>query len=200
MKKFLIAFVLGFALIRVQAAQTETDVKTDLQNKSFEHPSLADGSQAAEPDNWFYFSSVDTPQPNLSSTKKKLGSQSLCLKAPGATNAYRGFAQRFIAQPGKKYLFSVHVMNDSVDPIVGNSYGQISLEFKNAAGTELQRYHGPVWSASLPSDKWEEFTVEGISPDQAAMGIAVITFYSIDSNGFGTFFVDDVDLKNQPAL
>ncbi|HBA85042.1 MAG TPA: hypothetical protein DCZ95_13195 [Verrucomicrobia bacterium] len=201
MHKLLIAMLFMLTTVQVQSAQDGHDVLDHLQNTGFESPDLTAGDgKAVDPDHWFYFSSVEGPRSGVAIEKKRHGSQSLRFKASMETNSYRGYAQWFRAKPGIRYSFSVYVINGSTDPMPASAYGQISLEFQTAEGTEVQRVHGPVWSSTLPMNKWETFIVEGTAPEQAATGTAVITLFSKDSTGFGTFFVDDIEFTQTPSL
>ena len=188
---------LVIALAATALAQIDlTTIPDDIQNTGFEKPDIImDAKDGAEPENWFYFCSVEGTSAGVTLYKKKAGSQSLCLNAPPATNAHRGFAQRFKTVPGFQYTLSVHVMNNATNPIVDTSYGQISIEWQTAGGVEISRTYGPIWSASLSPSHWERFAMDAVAPDSAVIGVIVITYFSKESNGAGSFYVDDVELK-----
>ena len=196
--RIFVSFCLLFSGVCVGfAAQEENEASIALANTGFEQPALNESDDdSVEPSNWFYFSSAEEgPRPLLSTQEKKSGKQSLNIKAPEQPDSYLGYAQRILVTSGASYTFSVEVLNDASNPIAGAAYGQISLEFKRADGSEIERVHGPVWASALSPTHWEKFSVTGVAPAQATLGVAVITFYSKDSAKLGSFFVDDVDLK-----
>jgi hypothetical protein len=67
----------------------------------------------------------------------------------------------------------------------------VSLEWQDAEGKEISRNYGPIWNFELSPIRWEKFEVGAEAPEGAAMGVAVITFFSRDSDGYGTCYVDD---------
>lgn len=184
-------------------AHAQIDLATipdEIQNTGFEKPDvIMNAKEGAEPENWFYFCSVEGTSAGVTIYKKKAGAQSLCLNAPPATEAYRGFAQRFKAMPGFQYTFSIHAMNNATNPIVDTSYGQISLEWQNAMGAEISRSYGPIWSANLSPTRWEKISMDDVAPETAAIGVVVITYFSKEANGVGSFYVDDVELQRHPV-
>ena len=167
-----------------------------ITNSGFEKPSILSGAlSGTEPEGWFYFCSTGDKRSGISDAKKKEGSQSLLFRAQSITNAYEGYASKFLAQSGRHYTFTVKVAPNPQDPMVAAAYGQISLEFRDESGTELQRVHGPTWNSEALSDRWEKFLVEADAPEGAASASAVITFFSFESSGAGSFYVDDAELS-----
>jgi hypothetical protein len=166
-----------------------------LQNPGFELPDISKGAETmATPDGWFHFSSTPERKAGITSDRKQSGSQSLCFKAQALQDSFQGVAQKFNAVSGKPYSFTVNVMNDPVDPLVGNAFGQLSFEWRDATGKEITRTYGPTWNFQLSPAKWEKFTVDADAPSGAAEGTAVITFFAKDCKGLGTFYVDDTAL------
>lgn len=166
-----------------------------LLNPSFEYPLASKGGGI--PQDWFAFSSTNPPRISVNMQYRKAGIQSCRFEAQPETNAYQGIAQRFLAQAGVTYTFSVYVRRDPNTPILGGAYGQVSLEWQDANGVEIRREHGPVWGTDLTSDYWTEFTVESVVPEGAYFGVAVVTFFSNMSEGKGVFYVDDAELKTK---
>lgn len=189
------ALVLGAAAVcRAQEAATPIA----LQNSGFEKPDIVGGAAVGtKPDLWFMFASGPVNKIGVSDARKKTGSQSLLFKALSETNAFEGVAQKFTAKAGTHYTFTIYAMGEANDPLAGASYGQIHFEFQDAAGKEILRIHGPTWDFQLPATRWEKFYVDADAPDAAASGSAVITFFSQDSGGLGTFYVDDVELSSK---
>jgi hypothetical protein len=164
-------------------------------NGGFETPDILKGaSQGDAPENWFVFSSTDTSKPGITDARKKGGTQSLRFKAQAETNAFMGIAHDFTPTAGHHYSFVVNVMNDPADPLVGAAFGQVSLEWKDAEGKELARNYGPTWNFQLSSSRWEKYQVDADPPDGSTRGVGVVTYFSKDSKGLGTFYLDDTEL------
>lgn len=173
-----------------------------LSNAGFESPDIVGGAAVgAKPEGWFYFSSNKEELAGVSDTRKKSGSQALRFKAQKEANAFQGCAQEFACQGGAHYVFLVNAMIDPEDPMTAKGYGQISMEFKDMDGKEVGRIHGPVWGVDQKPGAWEKYMIEGDAPQGAAMGVVVVSFFAQDSNGMGTFFVDNCELieGNAPA-
>ncbi len=179
--------------------KAEEQLLPTLSNTGFETPSIAAGAKEGDdPEKWFYFSSTPERNGGLSDARKKAGSQSAFLQAQQQIDAYEGLAQRFSAQPQTHYTFSVNVLKDPENSLTAGAFGQLSIEWQDEKGTEITRVYGPTWNANLSSSRWEKYTVEADSPDGVARGVVVVSFFSKDSNGFGRFFIDDVDLSSKP--
>lgn len=165
-------------------------------NLSFEEPAVTDDPEV-RPDHWFWFSSTPEVRIGITDGRAKAGTQSCKLTAQEGEDAYQGIAQRFSATPGHSYTFSVFVMNCPQSSMLGDSYGQISIEWQDAGGNELTRQYGPAWSHELPFSRWTRFVVEAQAPDLAVAGVVVITFFSRNSGGYGTFYVDDCGFSSR---
>jgi hypothetical protein len=177
-----------------QAPETAAPAAT-LQNGGFESPDISKGAeQLATPDSWFHFSSTPERKAGVSDARKRSGSQSLCFKAQAPQDAFQGLAYKFNAVAGKPYSFTVYIMSDPADPLVGAAFGQLSFEWRDATGKELSRTYGPTWNFELSSTRWEKITVDADAPDGATEGSAVITSFAKDCKGVGSFFADDAEL------
>jgi hypothetical protein len=195
--RIMLAGVLSLALTVAAVAQDQTtqSAQITLENGGFESPDISKGAeQLATPDNWFHFSSTPERKAGVSDGRKRSGSQALCFKAQTPQDSFQGLATKFNAVSGKPYSFTIYAMSDPADPIVGGAFGQVSFEWRDATGKELSRTYGPTWTFELSSTKWEKITVDADAPDGATEGSAVITFFSKDCKGVGTFFVDDAEL------
>ena len=176
-------------------AGDETNLLATLRNAGFESPSIITGAKSGdEPENWFFFCSDNSRNVGITDARKHSGMQSLFFKAQTPTEAYEGFAQKFLMVPDGHYTFSAWVLNDPQDPMTGAAYGQVSIEWKDAKGVEISRTYSPAWSREASSTRWEKFSVDDYAPANAAVGIAVITFFCRDSSGVGGFFADDCEL------
>ena len=180
------------AMAQEQAPQA---AQSTLQNAGFESPDISKGAeQLATPENWFHFSSTPERKAGVSDARKRSGSQSLCFKAQAPQDSFQGLAHKFSAVSGKPYSFTIHIMSDPADPLVGAAFGQVSFEWRDATGKELDRTYGPTWNFELSSTKWEKITVDADAPEGATEGSAVVTLFSKDCKGMGSFFVDDTEL------
>ncbi|MFH0880027.1 MAG: hypothetical protein V2A34_09975, partial [Lentisphaerota bacterium] len=158
------------ALGCLMAISAEAKMKKELDNANFEVPVALIGKAAlATPTNWAFFSSAEAPVYGLTNSKKKSGLQSIKIGALEAVNSFVGVAQSMDVLPGKAYLFSVYASNDSTNPIPSGAYGQISMEWKDASGTEIDRTFGPSWSSEISDRKWERFEMEGEAPALATV-------------------------------
>lgn len=192
-----IGFISAAVLIVSLSARAgdETNLLATLSNGGFDSPSITDGAKAGDdPEKWFFFCSDNSRNVGITDARKREGVQSLLFKAQTPAEAYEGVAQKFAATPGHQYTFSAWVLNDPQDPMTGGGYGQVSIEWKDANELEISRTYSREWGREVSSERWEKFSVEDYAPTNAAVGIAVITFFCRDSAGVGGFFVDECEL------
>ncbi len=169
--------------------------KGQLLNTGFEEPSIIGGGEIGEtPDKWYHFASGKSPRPGVSQQKRRDGLQSCLLRCQELEDGYCGIAQKFPAVAGRRYEFTVYALNNVADSVVGESFGQVSLEWQDETGAEIDRTYGPTWSFQLSPLSWQRFEVGAIAPDGAFEGVAVVTFYGRDAVGKGSFFIDDTKL------
>ncbi len=186
------------ALAWATTALAAPDTTPRLENPGFENPTVTADSPGTLPEKWFYFSSTTNSTAGLTTRKKRSGTQSMFFKSQSVTDAYHGIAQKFPVTPGIRYEFTVYACNDATDPITGDAYGQVSIEWQDSAGTELSRTHGPTWNFELSPLRWQSFMVGDTAPEGAAVGVAVVTFFSRNSNGAGRFYIDDLKISAIP--
>jgi hypothetical protein len=192
--RILLTGVLSLVVSATVMAQDQAPQAT-LQNGGFESPDIGKGAEPlATPDNWFHFSSTPERKAGVSDARKRSGSQSLCFKAQTPQDSFQGLAYKFSAVSGKPYSFTVYIMSDPADPLVGAAFGQVSFEWRDATGKEIARTYGPTWNFELSSAKWEKITVDADAPDGATEGSAVVAYFAKDCKGMGSFFVDDAEL------
>jgi hypothetical protein len=179
-------------------AGDETNLLATLRNVGFEGPSIITGAKPGdEPENWFFFCSDNSRNVGITDARKRSGMQSLLFKAQTPAEAYEGFAQKFAVVPNGHYTFSAWILNDPQDPMSAGGYGQVSIEWKDAKEVEISRTYSREWSKESSSERWEKFSIEDDAPTNAAVGIAVITFFCRDSAGVGGFFVDECELTRR---
>lgn len=192
--------IICLSMVAMAANAQDVQLTETLANGGFEQPSISSGALAgAEPEGWFYFCSTSEKRSGVSDSKNKEGLQSLLFKAQSMTNAFEGYAFKFLAKAGNHYTFTVQVTPNPDDPMVAGAYGQISLEFQDETGKEIQRVHGPIWGPELSAGKWEKFLVETDGPENAVSGSAVISFFSSGSSGAGSFYADEAELSVRPV-
>ena len=192
--RILLTGIIALAVSVTAMAQDQAPQAT-LQNAGFESPDISKGAEPmATPDDWVHFSSTPERKAGISDAHKRSGSQSLCFKAQTLQDSFQGLVQKFSVISGKPYSFTVYVMGDPVDPLVGSAFGQLSFEWRDETGKEITRTYGPTWDFKLSSTKWEKITVDADAPDGATEGSAVITFFAKDCKGMGTFYIDDAEL------
>lgn len=199
--KRLLAMVVSFGFsfgLCAQGQDNEQVTSTSIRNTGFEDPAIVAGSSSgAAATDWFIFSSSNQRM-GITDSRKKSGMQAFQFRAqPGSSNAYQGIAQKFKSLPNQHVVFTVHAMNDPMDPIAGSSYGQVSIEWQDATGAELSRLYGPSWGVDSEPGRWQKMVVDSDAPEGAAIGVVVITFYSNEADGKGSCYVDDVDMKSR---
>jgi hypothetical protein len=166
-----------------------------LENPGFEVPSIMDGAEpGTAPDKWFYFASTDDSLAGVTDRKKRAGSQSFVFKAQKPEGAFHGLAQKLSASPGQRYEFSLYAVNDAQDPMAGNATCQVSIEWQDEEGKEIERIVGEEWNFDLSAIRWEKFRIQAKAPEGTAYLVAVVTFFSRDADGYGTCYVDDARL------
>jgi len=190
----ILLILLAIGIITIPCIGEDYNVPSKPGNLNFESPSIVSGEDVGEglhPTGWFVFSSVPEVNIQVTDARKKQGMQSCIMKTQKEEGAYEGIAQRFSATPGHHYTFVIYAMNNHQDAMAGDAYGQISLEWQDAEGKEISREYGPSWSHNLPFNRWQKFMITATAPENTAIGVAVITLQSKNSNGNGAFFVDD---------
>ncbi len=200
MKSFM--FVSGLILILGCSLPSAAQEQTAIENQGFEIPSILNGAETgSQPETWFLFSSTPGTSMGITDKKRRSGMQSFFFKAQQEEGAYSGIAQVFKVMPGLRYEFTVYAINDANDPIVGDSFGQVSIEWKDETGQEIKRDYGPLWTFDLSPIRWRKFLVGANAPEEASTAQIVVTFFSRDAAGQGTCYIDDAKLtkKTIPA-
>jgi hypothetical protein len=198
MKTFLPAIVCLALAMTCSAQLDASQLPAQPENKGFEDPSILGGAGiGADPTGWFYFASSADGDSGVTDARKKEGMQSCFFKAQKTADGFQGIGQRFAAAAGTTYTLSVSILIDPANLLVGESFGQISIEWQDANGVEITRTIGPTWNSAAATGDWKKFTVEGEAPANTAAGVGVITFFSKQANGVGTFYVDDCEFGSR---
>ncbi len=163
-----------------------------LVNPSFEEPKKVIGN---DPSNWYSWNGAYN---GISVEKVRIGKQSVYISSPSQPESHSGIFYHYDhVRPGKSYKFSCYVINSSKDPIKGNAFGQISIEWQKKAKDkdrkdrliEISRDWGPSFGPELSTSEWtlQSWTAE--APADADGCNFVIQLFN--KAGKGTFFVDD---------
>jgi hypothetical protein len=192
---FLLAAVLAF--VCQAAAHADADL---LLNQGFETPELKDAVETGVvPSDWMVYSSVTTgAKIGLSTTVHHAGKQSVRLAVQGVGDAYQGLLESVSVTPGTSYHFTVYVRNDDSRPLKGSARGQISIEWKDKDGREIDRRWGPDWGVALPTGEWTKFEMTEKAPPNAVRGNFVINQFDGHDSASGVFFADDASVTVAP--
>jgi len=167
--------------------------KNLLANNSFEN---RPGFKDQDPRDWGSWNNAFN---GLSTTERRRGQQSvyfLCPKQGESTGVFYTYKK---VKPGNKYIFHCYVMNSREEPMSGQAFGQLSIEWRKTTKdkdnkdvqVEISRDFGQKFGQNLPCLKWTLMSISAIAPQDADNCNFVIQFYN-DTNGAGKFFADDV--------
>jgi len=192
--------LVAFALVAALGTPRPSAAEESLANPGFEQPPVAvDKDSEQNPDGWQLFSSVTGSEKiGMTSKHSHAGQQAARFVAQGKADSYQGLFQKLPATLGATYSFTAHVRNDGANPLKGKTRGQLSIEWKDASGNEIERSWGPEWTESLPATGWKKVEMTVRPPANASTGHFVVTqFDGKDESGSGAFLVDDVSVKRQ---
>jgi hypothetical protein len=192
---FLSSVVLAF--LCQSEAQADADL---LQNRGFETPELKGAAETGvAPSEWMVYSSVTSgAKIGLSTNVHHAGKQSVRLAVQGVGDAYQGLLESVSVTPGTSYHFTVYVRNDDSHPLKGSARGQISIEWKDKDGNEVDRRWGPDWGAALSTGEWTKFEMTEKPPTNAVRGNFVINQFDGHDSAAGVFFADDASVTVVP--
>lgn len=194
-RRLLLAAMVMFAFQVVVLADTEL-----LQNRGFETPELKDAVETGvTPSNWLVYSSVTNgARIGLSTSAHYAGKQSVRLSVQGVSDSFQGLLESVSVTPGTSYHFTVYVRNDDSHPLKGSARGQISIEWKDSDGREVDRTWGPDWGPALSTGEWTKFEMTGKPPSNAVRGNFVINQFDGHESAAGAFFADDASVSVVP--
>lgn len=170
--------------------------KNLISNESFENPP---GFYGDNPRDWWSWNSVFN---GITNEAHRMGSQSAFFSCPHQGEAEGMVFTYKAVKPGKEYVFSCYALNSARDPVKGNAFGQISIEWrkkkmgKDKDGKDIEVYEeisrswGPTFGPELHALKWTFFSMTATAPAEADDCNFVIQFFN--NGGSGKFFVDDV--------
>lgn len=184
------------ALIMQVSADAVLVGKDLISNSSFEN---RPGGKDEDPRGWGTWNSDYN---GLATDQFRSGSQSAYFICPKTGDSEGTFFTYAKVKPGKEYTFSAYAKNSSKEPMKGEVFGQISIEWfkkgKDKDGKdiliELKRDWGPEFGPELPIIKWAPFTMTATAPVDSDTCRFVIQFFN-KGGGSGKFFVDDVSAE-----
>ncbi|MFA5093776.1 MAG: carbohydrate binding domain-containing protein [Candidatus Omnitrophota bacterium] len=167
-----------------------------LPNASFEN---RPGFRDEDPREWGSWNSSFN---GLCPTERRKGQQSIYLLCPKQGDSTGVFYTYRKVIPGNKYIFRCYALNSREDPVSGDSYGQISIEWRKMTKdkdgkdvpVEISRDYGKKFGANLPYLRWTLISLSAIAP-QDADNCNFVVQYVNSANGSGKFFVDDASVE-----
>ncbi len=109
----------------------------------------------------------------------------------GQAGSAGGVWQMLSVVPKQVYVFRVDAL-----PLenFGGARGQLSIEWKNAAGEEIERSWGPSWDDPIVFNSRPRQEMTATAPADAMTASFVITIFEGDSGGKGAFTIDNVEV------
>jgi len=152
------------------------------------------GMAGPDPQIWSRFASTEPMGLQIVQNPLQKGSQALRIEAREEAGAYQGLFQTIPVQPGKKYLATLQVLDDSGAPLKRGSTGLLSVEWRDRDGNEVGREDGKPWSSEISPSQWQTVALEAAAPAGATQAHFVILQRNpenaSDAAG-GAFLVDD---------
>jgi hypothetical protein len=195
MGKFIVLIVTVSLFIPVSESAVLVG-KNILSNGGFEN---RPGGGHEDPRGW---GSWNSDLNGIATNEFRSGSQSVYLKCPKTNDVQGVFYVYKKIKPGKEYTFSCYAKNSVSNPVKGNAFGQISIEWQKKAKdkdgkditVEISRSWGPTFGPELALIKWTPFTMTATAPADTDQASFVIQFFN-RGDGDGEFFVDDVEAE-----
>ena len=112
----------------------------------------------------------------------------------GQAGSKGGVWQMLSVVPGQVYVFRADAL-----PLekFGGARGQLSIEWKNAAGEEIERTWGPSWDDPIAFNSRPRQEMTATAPTGATTASFVITIFEDDSGGVGAFTIDNVEVLSR---
>jgi hypothetical protein len=170
-----------------------------LQNSSFEAPPATQASSPPSAEKWLTFAKdADPANLTLVTSFASTGKQSVRIASNKVANSFHGTGQAVAVKSGATYRFSVQVRNDPMAKLQGSVRGQISIEWQDSGGKEVDRTWGPDFGPGLSADKWTQYQMTGKAPSNAARANFVLTMHEGEQPGGGALLVDDATASQTP--
>lgn len=170
-----------------------------VQNGGFESPAATQASSPPAAEKWLPFSKdMDAVNFSLVTHMVQAGRQAARVASNKVANSFHGIGQVIAVQPGATYRFTVQVRNDPAAKMQGSTRGQISIEWQDSSGKEIDRTWGPDFGPALSDAKWSEFQMTGKAPAGAVRAHCVITMHEGQQPGGGALLVDEATARQMP--
>lgn len=115
-----------------------------------------------------------------------------------------GWYQDFPTKKGDKYEISVFVNTAGKDPLKGDAYAELKVEWRNKAEgdaavgepTSVKFDVGGKVDTSIPVDTWTEITLPEVkAPEKATHCRVLVTVWCTDEKGGGCALFDGITVK-----
>jgi hypothetical protein len=170
-------FLATFLMLSVAGLSHAQIVKSELLNGDFSIP--LDG-------NWTIFGN----QPRWDGPD---GGR-MVFNCTGQAGSSGGVWQMLSVVPGQVYVFRADAL-----PLekFGGARGQLSIEWKNAAGEEIERTWGPSWDDPVVFNGRPLQEMTATAPEGASTASFVITVFEGNAGGKGGFKIDNVEVVSR---
>ncbi|MEQ9461084.1 MAG: family 16 glycosylhydrolase [Phycisphaeraceae bacterium] len=141
------------------------------------------------------------PNVALSSQEALVGDESLKVFGNnGSSTNYSGVARGFAVEPGQRLRFSTQALVSSEDPLVGDNYLDMKIEFYSQFGggygtpAMISILDTQIANSDTVLDDWLYHQIEGIAPANAVEARVVFVFAQLDRNP-GSVYLDGTSLQ-----
>jgi hypothetical protein len=112
----------------------------------------------------------------------------------GQADSIGGIWQMLHVVPKQVYVFRAEAL-----PLenFGDARGQLSIEWKNAAGEEIERTWGPSWDDPVVFNGRPLQEMTATAPEGASTASFVITMFEGNAGGKGGFKIDNVEVVSR---
>ena len=107
-----------------------------------------------------------------------------------ASGAYQGVP----TTPGSQWEGKIWVMNSSTDPIQGDNFAVLNIEWHDAANNTISYVTAAAADVNTPQDVWREITVTGTAPAGTATAVLNALHLQGPAQAAGAVFFDDASL------
>lgn len=192
-------FLSTILVLALCAGTAGADEEELLHNGGFEQPLIEPGFSLNKPEGWLAFtSSPGRDRFRMTTELFHSGDQALHVASQDERGSFQGLAQTIPVKEDIVYEFSVYVHNDPDRPLTGTVRAQMSIEWKDGHGEEIQRQWGPEWNRRLPRHRWEHYKMTARAPWDAVTAVFGFTQFNEQRtmNG-GAFYIDAVSVKQK---
>jgi hypothetical protein len=106
-----------------------------------------------------------------------------------------GVFQALPATPGQSFEGSAYWRNDSSDPIQGDNFGVVNIEWKDSGGNTISVDTAQAGNAGSPQNVWTQSVVTGTAPAGTVAARLVLLHLQGPAQQPGAIFFDDANLQ-----